>query len=114
MKYKHQARAAGVFRTLLFSAITYGAATNMLAPDIPLYQRAIHGTFAFAGSSFTIDGLIDIVKGTHHYFSVVLCKHAATIMGNKSMAQKAESELEGMLDYREQNHVPFAGFWRKG
>ncbi len=79
----------------------------MLAPGIPLYQRVISGTFAFAFSIGTIDGLVDIVKGTHHHFDMVLLKHAATIIGNKPLAQKIEYRLDYILEHRE------AGYRRK-
>ena len=107
MKYKYQARIFGVFQTLVFSAVTYQSAYYTIFSDGPIYTRLGAGVFTGLVSLGVIEGIVDVVKGTHHYFGLQLWKQYAKIRGNHKSVESLDAKIENMLEYREKEHSLF-------
>jgi len=103
MKYKNHARARGVFQTLLFSGIAYKILEHTLS-DIPLPSKIVGGGLAVLVGILAMDGLVDIIKGTHHYFGAQLFKQYYKLTRNYEKVESVNLENEEMLQWRDRNY----------
>lgn len=79
----------------------YHTINEALTSNYPLYQKALGIVtpmilYALTPimTAATIDGVVDMFKGTHHYFG---CRVWQKLTRNPKTKQKIESDLEEML-----------------
>jgi hypothetical protein len=109
MKLKTLCRAVGAFDAAAWSLVGYGcynilsnANYNFLFEDHPIGHKIIGAAYWGAAAAFVpipvlgiTDGLVDVVKGTHHYFG---CKVWQKLTRNKETKAKIQLELEKQLE----------------
>jgi hypothetical protein len=109
MKYKWQARAFGAFQTVIFSAL-YSPFLYFAISSEDTTHRILAGLVAgfstLPAGLGVIDGVTDIVKGTHHYFGLKLYKQLAKMTGHIETAEKIQSAIDFYLECREKDY-PF-------
>lgn len=111
MKLKTMCRAFGICQAGIFSGGLYflsdllikysGHSKEFLLGDYPIEQKMYIGAYMSGAALIApltslaiVDGLTDVVKGTHHYFG---CKVLQKLTRNKEKKEKIQSELEQQL-----------------
>ncbi len=77
MKYKTHCRLFGLYQTTLSSALGSAIGTYTILSDGPLWTKLGTGIVTSLTALVTIDGVVDIVKGLHHYFGLQLWRYAS-------------------------------------
>jgi hypothetical protein len=107
MKYKNHVRIFGAYQTILSSAINAPLIHGAFFSDGSIYAKLGYGTMAVFCGLVTADGVVDMIKGTHHYLGLQIERQFEKIRGNQKGVDKLDSEMQRMLDYREQEHSIF-------
>ena len=112
MKIKNVCRAEGLLRTGIvtggnyllldtFSKIDYSKLDDLVFADIPVSYKAmglgwlVLAPVLISGMAFlTLDGIVDIVKGTHHYLGMQTMKR---LTKEEEKKRKIESEIADHL-----------------
>ncbi len=112
MKIKQIGRAVGTVQTLISGLATYELINLITHIDYSKISEFLTGNYTIeqkvtnsatlgiiyglvpATALMTIDGIVDITKGTHHYFALRVWQKLAR---SKEKKNKIESELEKLL-----------------
>lgn len=116
MKFKSLGRIGGTFNATAWSYfgyflcykplsnIDYNKIGDSLFGDYPLEYKIITGA-SLSLATFTpiialgiTDGLVDLVKGTHHYFGLKLWKR---LTSNQKTKDKIDSSIDSMFENME-------------
>jgi len=113
MKIKQVGRIGGAvdavawsFATSVCYRILSNANYNFIYEDHPIEHKLIAGAYLGMVAAFVpisalgiTDGIVDIVKGTHHYFG---CKVWQKLTRNEKTKAEIQSDLEKQLERIEQ------------
>ena len=97
MKKKHIARIGGAALTLGFSPAASIFGKTALSTD-SLETKILYGTFSLVATIGALDGIYDLVRGTHHYVGIWLYKN---ITRDQNKKKEAQLYLEKTLARRE-------------
>src|SRR3989338_3749801 len=113
MKIKYMGRAVGVFdavawviATSLCYKVLSNANYNFFMEEHPIEHKLIGGAYLGLVAAFfpisamgITDGIVDVVKGTHHYFGLKVWQK---LTRNQETKAKIQSDLEKQLERIEQ------------